>query len=126
MNIKLTITFLLESYADKAITALVKGGYKVSRSLFIEDQSNSPSYVIQFLLENKLEHNEENATKCSKEIKELLSCTKYHSMFYSDGHFMIMTRSNIILTRKPKIKREVPYLKMLKPETETTEEKLEN
>jgi hypothetical protein len=124
MQIRLTITFLLESYVDKAIVAFVKKGYKVSKQLFIKDQSNSPSYVIEFLLENQLTNNQENADKTLIEIKQMLSDTKYHSIYYIDGSFHAIIRSNITLTRKPKIKRDIPYLKVLKPETK--EEKLEN
>jgi hypothetical protein len=123
MQIRLCVTFLLESYEAKAISSFLKAGFKVSKPTNIQSASDSPSYPSSLVLEINLIADKENTDKTIKQIKELLASTKYYSMFYSNGYWECVIPANFSITRKPKVKREVPYLKVLKPETE---EKLEN
>jgi hypothetical protein len=124
MKIVLTVSFLLESYENTAIIALVKAGYKVSTFISIKGQDNLASYTVQFFLENDIRINDiENSQKEIKKITMALNDTKYYAIVYRDDFYSSITPSNILIIKKPKIKREVPYLKVLESKKE---EKLEN
>lgn len=123
MQILLTITFLLPNYVDKAIAGFVKAGYAVSETNIKPSNGiDAASYVIQLRLGNELNPSDKNSEASFKNIKDILSDTKYYSVVYSDGLCNGVMPTNIFLTRKPKVKREVPYLKVIETKQENNSE----
>jgi|SRR5271165_815035 len=126
MNIQLTITFLIKEYEDRAIANFVKAGFIVGKTKIssnISDIKDAASYITQLDLSNDAATSKQETDKVFIQIKTILSSTKYYSVVFYNGSYNGLMPTNINITRKPKVKREVPYLKMLDTKQE---EKTEN